>query len=100
MYFSAEYREKLKNENPELSFGQLGKACGEKWKSMDSDEKAPYEEKAKKDKERHKKEMAEYKAKQKAETEKAAADSDGLDDDSDDDEDLVADGSDDDLHMS
>ncbi|KAL3925224.1 MAG: hypothetical protein SGILL_000549 [Bacillariaceae sp.] len=110
MWFSTENREKVKAENPDLTFGQLGKALGEKWKAMDADDKAPYEEKAKKDKERYKNAMAEYNAKKKAETKKPAAapaDSDGMDDhddddddSDDDDDDLVADGSDDDLHMS
>ncbi|KAL3911942.1 MAG: hypothetical protein SGARI_001398, partial [Bacillariaceae sp.] len=104
MFFNAENREKVKNENPDMSFGDIGKAMGEKWKKIDADEKAKYEEMAKKDKERAKKQMAEYNAKQSAEKETAAADSDGMDDDddddSDDDEDLKVDSDDDDLHMS
>jgi structure-specific recognition protein 1 len=101
MFFSTENREKLKKENPDMSFGDLGKALGEQWKMISADEKAKYEEMAKNDKERHKKEMSEYTAKQKADEKKAeAADSDGMDDDDDDDESLNADSDDDDLHMS
>ena len=108
LFFSAENREKLKKESPDMSFGEVGKALGEMWKTIDSDGKAKYEEMAKKDKERHKKEMAEYKSKQSSEKEAAAADSDGMDDDdddsddddSDDDENLKVDSDDDDLHMS
>jgi structure-specific recognition protein 1 len=85
MYFSAEYRDRSKEENPDMSFGEIGKALGEKWKVISSEEKAKFEGMAKKDKERHKREMVEYSAKQKsAET---AKDSDGMDDDDDDDSD-------------
>ncbi|KAI9473682.1 MAG: high mobility group box domain-containing protein [Benjaminiella poitrasii] len=39
MFFSQENRSKVKEENPEATFGQLGKLLGEKWKSMSDDEK-------------------------------------------------------------
>jgi structure-specific recognition protein 1 len=83
MYFSSEYRDKIKEENPNISFGEIGRALGEKWKVISSEEKAKFEEMAKKDKERHRREMAEYNAKQKS----ADKDSDGMDDDDDDDDD-------------
>jgi tRNA U34 5-carboxymethylaminomethyl modifying enzyme MnmG/GidA len=85
MYFSQEYREQLKQDNPDMTFGEIGKALGEKWKVISADEKAKFEEMAKKDKERFKREMTDFKAKQKSE--EPEDDSDGMDDDDDDSED-------------
>ena len=53
----------MKEEQPELSFGAMGKALGEKWKSIEPKDKTKYEELAKKDKERYEKEKAAYEAK-------------------------------------
>ncbi|KAI9486595.1 MAG: high mobility group box domain-containing protein [Benjaminiella poitrasii] len=61
MFFSQENRAKVKEENPEATFGQLGKLLGEKWKSMSDDEKKPYVEKAEKDKQRYENEKANLK---------------------------------------
>ncbi|KAG7356185.1 HMG high mobility group box-containing protein [Nitzschia inconspicua] len=83
-FFMQEYRDKIKDESPDLSFGEIGKALGEKWKVIGAEEKAKFEEMAKKDKERHKREMAEHKAKKE---EDAGDDSDGVDDDDDDSDD-------------
>jgi ribosome-binding protein aMBF1 (putative translation factor) len=85
MYFSSEYRDRIKEENPDMSFGEIGKALGEKWKVISSEEKSKFEKLAKKDKERHQRELAEYQSKQKLA--EAAKDSDGMDDDDDDDSD-------------
>ncbi|KZV88554.1 hypothetical protein EXIGLDRAFT_722601 [Exidia glandulosa HHB12029] len=52
MFFVADWRERIKEENPEASFGELGKLLGAKWKEMDDEEKTPYAEKAEKDKAR------------------------------------------------
>ena len=53
-------RDGIKEANPDLSgIGELGKLCGEKWRSMGESERAPWEEKAKEDKERHAREVAE-----------------------------------------
>jgi len=52
MFYCAEQRPKLKADNPDLSFSDLGKQLGSDWKELDSDAKAPYEEQAKKDKKR------------------------------------------------
>ena len=41
----------------------MGKALGEKWKSIEPKDKVKYEEAAKKDKERYEKEKAAYEAK-------------------------------------
>lgn len=40
----------VKKENPEISFGEVGKVLGEKWKAIGATEKAKFEEMAKKDK--------------------------------------------------
>lgn len=40
----------------------MGKILGEKWKELSDKEKKPYEEKAKKDKERYESEKASYAA--------------------------------------
>ena len=54
-------RERIKAENPEATFGELGRFAGAAWKEMDSEAKAEYEEKAAQDKERYKRELSEYK---------------------------------------
>lgn len=56
---------KVREENPEVVFGQIQKILGEKWKEVSSEEKARFEEEAKKDKLRYQQEMEAYKAKQK-----------------------------------
>ena len=43
---------KLKESNPGISFGDLSKLQGEKWKNINPEEKSKYETFAKKDKER------------------------------------------------
>ncbi|KAK4686315.1 hypothetical protein P7C73_g3814, partial [Tremellales sp. Uapishka_1] len=72
MFFVQDWRERIKSENSEASFGELGKLLGAKWKDMSDSEKKvcasvykmlrssadtlhaeqPYEDKAKADKER------------------------------------------------
>ncbi|GES79041.1 non-histone chromosomal protein 6 [Rhizophagus clarus] len=58
MFFSKEYREKVKQENPKASFGEIGKLLGKKWKDMSDKEKVPYVNKAEEDKKRYEKEKA------------------------------------------
>ena len=53
MYFANENRDIVRSENPEISFGQMGKLLGERWKSLNEEDKLPYENKAKIDKERY-----------------------------------------------
>ncbi|KAI8912590.1 high mobility group box domain-containing protein [Gorgonomyces haynaldii] len=66
MIFSQENRPKIKEENPEASFGELGKLLGQKWKELDEEDKKPYQEKAEADKARYEKQMSEYTKKGKA----------------------------------
>ncbi|CCE86454.1 Piso0_004944 [Millerozyma farinosa CBS 7064] len=60
MFFANENRDIVRAENPGISFGQVGKLLGEKWKAMSSEDKTPYETKAEADKKRYEKEKAEY----------------------------------------
>ncbi|KAJ4131358.1 Non-histone chromosomal protein 6 [Fusarium falciforme] len=43
----------VRSENPDITFGQVGKKLGEKWKALTPEEKQPYEAKAQADKKRY-----------------------------------------------
>ncbi|KAI4102875.1 MAG: hypothetical protein L6R37_004137 [Teloschistes peruensis] len=60
MFFANDNRESVREENPGISFGQVGKVLGEKWKALNSKQREPYEAKAKADKERYESEKASY----------------------------------------
>ncbi|KAJ1921411.1 Non-histone chromosomal protein 6 [Mycoemilia scoparia] len=62
MFFSKDYRERVKTENADATFGQIGKILGEMWRSMGDDQKAPYDKKAKEDKARYEREKNALKA--------------------------------------
>ncbi|CAH1758291.1 20885_t:CDS:2 [Entrophospora sp. SA101] len=53
MFFVRGNREKVKAENPEAKFGEIMKFLGEKWKALNDEEKAPYNEMATNDKKRY-----------------------------------------------
>eukprot|EP00316_Scyphosphaera_apsteinii_P020188 CAMPEP_0119308936 /NCGR_PEP_ID=MMETSP1333-20130426/12961_1 /TAXON_ID=418940 /ORGANISM="Scyphosphaera apsteinii, Strain RCC1455" /LENGTH=671 /DNA_ID=CAMNT_0007312817 /DNA_START=30 /DNA_END=2045 /DNA_ORIENTATION=+ len=57
-------REQIKAEHPELKAIELGKIGGEQWRAMNAAAKAPWDDMAKKDKERYEREMAAYKQSQ------------------------------------
>jgi len=61
MYFSKHHRTLLKQENTDLSFGDLGKTVGAMWKAASQEERRPFEEMAAADKDRHSKQLAQYK---------------------------------------
>ncbi|WVZ01968.1 hypothetical protein V8G54_022774 [Vigna mungo] len=61
MFFSKLERENLKKTNPGISFTDVGRVLGEKWKKMSAEEKEPYEAKAREDKQRYKDEISDYK---------------------------------------
>ncbi|KAJ8747207.1 hypothetical protein K2173_008435 [Erythroxylum novogranatense] len=68
--FLEEFRQTFKKENPNVSsVAAVGKAGGQKWKSMSPDEKAPYEAKAAKRKAEYGKLMNAYNKKQEVEQE-------------------------------
>ena len=95
MIFSQKMRPKVKAENPELTFGELGKKMGELFKALSPEEKEPYEALAQADKERSAKATAAYESKKQADDDgvndddddAASDDDDDDDDDSDDDSD-------------
>ncbi|KAF4611866.1 hypothetical protein D9613_003965 [Agrocybe pediades] len=63
MFFSQDWRERIKAENPDAGFGEVGKLLGAKWKELDDSEKKPYIEKAARDKERADEAKASYDSK-------------------------------------
>ena len=64
MVFCQEQRNVLKEAEPQLAFGKLGKRLGEIWRNMTAEEKQPYEEKAGRDRGRYKQEMTKYQSEQ------------------------------------
>ncbi|XAR71229.1 hypothetical protein NMG60_11028397 [Bertholletia excelsa] len=61
MFFSQSERENIKKSNPGISFTEVGRVLGDKWKRMTAEEKEPYEAKARADKKRYKDEISGYK---------------------------------------
>ncbi|KAI9644921.1 Non-histone chromosomal protein 6 [Ciborinia camelliae] len=62
MFFANEQRDNVREENPGISFGQVGKVLGERWKALNEKQRGPYEELAAKDKKRYEEEKANYNA--------------------------------------
>ncbi|THH08839.1 hypothetical protein EW145_g2444 [Phellinidium pouzarii] len=60
MFFSQDWRERIKVENPDAGFGEVGKLLGAKWKELDEAEKKPYKDLAAHDRTRAEQEKAEY----------------------------------------
>lgn len=60
MFFANDNRDTVREENPGITFGQVGKVLGEKWKALSSKQREPYETKAKADKQRYEDEKASY----------------------------------------
>ncbi|KAK9780939.1 putative Non-histone chromosomal protein 6 [Seiridium cardinale] len=60
MFFANEQRENVRDENPGISFGQVGKILGERWKALNDKQRAPYEAKAAADKKRYEDEKQAY----------------------------------------
>ena len=59
--FTAEVRAKIKAEDPSLSFGEIAKLIGQKWKEIDSETKDRYTKMAEDNKKKYDIEMAAYK---------------------------------------
>ena len=59
MFYSNAMRTKTKEENPEATFGDIGKLIGAAWKEVTGEERAVYEKMADEDKERYVKECEE-----------------------------------------
>lgn len=60
MFFSQDHRERVKAENPEAGFGDVGRLLGAKWKEMSDAQKKPYNDMANRDKARAEAEKAAY----------------------------------------
>ncbi|KAL9016545.1 MAG: hypothetical protein Q9185_006122 [Variospora sp. 1 TL-2023] len=60
MFFANDNRDSVREENQGISFGQVGKVLGEKWKALNAKQREPYEAKAKADKDRYEREKASY----------------------------------------
>lgn len=82
MFFSNHMRDRVKEENPGISFGEVAKKIGQMFKALTEKEKVKWDEKADEDKQRYKEEMTAYKKKQGGEKAKYM-DEDDDDDDSD-----------------
>ncbi|KAL8277100.1 hypothetical protein RQP46_010528 [Phenoliferia psychrophenolica] len=63
MFFSQDQRATVKEDNPDASFGDLGKLLGAKWKEMEDDDKKPYNKQAEDDKVRYEAAKTAYEAK-------------------------------------
>ncbi|XP_016097941.1 high mobility group protein B2-like [Sinocyclocheilus grahami] len=61
--FCSDHRPKVKNDNPGISIGDIAKKLGVMWSKLSPKEKAPYEQKAMKLKEKYEKDVAAYRAK-------------------------------------
>lgn len=62
MFFANEQREKVREENPGIKFGEVGKLLGERWKALSEKQRGPYEAKAAADKKRYEDQKAAYAA--------------------------------------
>lgn len=60
MMFSNEQRNKIKTDNPEASFGEIGRKVGEAWKALNDKQKQTYVKKAEQDKKRYESELQTY----------------------------------------
>ena len=62
MFFSVAKRLAIKEANPDATFGDIGKLVGVAWKELSDAEKAKWDERARQDKDRYRKEMDDYSA--------------------------------------
>ena len=62
MFFANENRDIVRSENPDVTFGQIGRLLGERWKALTAEDKQPYEAKAEADKNRYESEKELYNA--------------------------------------
>merc|ERR1711879_839273 len=60
MIFCNENRPIVKEENPDASFGEMGKLLGARWKELSDEGKKPYNDKAEQDKGRYEREKQAY----------------------------------------
>ncbi|KAI8074799.1 high mobility group box domain-containing protein, partial [Gongronella butleri] len=60
MFYSMMVREKVKNDNPDATFGQIGNLIGEQWKALSDAEKQYYVDRSVGDLERYQRESKFY----------------------------------------
>ncbi|KAL9100994.1 MAG: hypothetical protein Q9163_003699 [Psora crenata] len=60
MFFANENRDSVREEHPGISFGQVGKVLGSRWKALTLKQREPYEAQATADKVRYESEKARY----------------------------------------
>mmetsp|Transcript_17041 Transcript_17041/g.40155 ORF Transcript_17041/g.40155 Transcript_17041/m.40155 type:complete len:809 (+) Transcript_17041:83-2509(+) len=60
IFYSTKTRSKIKEENPDASFGDIARLISERYKSLSDEQKKKWEDMAAKDKARYKTEMASY----------------------------------------
>ena len=60
LFFLDSIRHQVKIDNPSVSFGELTKIAGAKWKELSAEDRVPFEEQAAKDSARYKAEKADY----------------------------------------
>lgn len=60
MFFSNENRNKIKEANPEMSFGEIGRKVGEAWKALSDKQRQVYVKKSVEDKKRYESDMQTY----------------------------------------
>ncbi|RKO86622.1 high mobility group box domain-containing protein, partial [Blyttiomyces helicus] len=60
LIFSQEMRPTIKEQNPDATFGQLGKLLGAAWQELNDKDKAVYNQKSEADKARYEREMSTY----------------------------------------
>merc|ERR1712113_1368028 len=63
IHFANAQRNNIRESNPEMSMGEIGKELGKRWRELSDADKKPYIELNTKDKERYEREMEEYKKK-------------------------------------
>jgi hypothetical protein len=66
-------RARIKEANPDATFGDIAKLISVEYKALSSEEKEKYNKMAKADKERYKKEMSDYVPSEKTESKKPTA---------------------------
>lgn len=60
MFFSNENRNKIKEGNPDMTFGEIGRKVGEEWKALSDKQKQVYVKKSLEDKKRYESDMQTY----------------------------------------
>ena len=63
LFFSNEKRAQIQTEYPNMKITEVSAKLGEIWRDMTDEEKAPYVEKSKSDRDRYKSQQSEFKGK-------------------------------------